>query len=198
MPERAVDYVFGYGSLVSMSEPVSVDGLTCHPQAGRLDGFHRTWGAAMNNWEATELEKHFIDPTTGEKPRIRVAYLDIEERPGSAVNGLAIPVDARRLAELDVREVNYVRVDVTPRFEPPLGGRVFAYAGTAEARERAHPGRAGPAIYVSRDYVVAIRGAFAAMGGEALAEYDRTTDPLPFPERHLTLRYPPAETDASN
>jgi hypothetical protein len=189
MPEAGVDYVFGYGSLVELREPIAIDGRLHHPVPGRLRDFHRRWGAAMNNWETTELEKHFVDPETGEKPKIRVAYLDIEQRPGSTVNGLAIPVDAKRLADLDVREVNYIRIDVTEAFEPTAPGRVFAYTGTVAARERSRAEHAPG--YVSRDYVAAIRRAFAALGDGALAEFDLTTEPLQFPERHLELRYPP-------
>src|SRR3954452_15677213 len=107
-----VAYVFGYGSLVAMRDELTLESRAWAPVPGRLRDYRRYWGAAMNNWEATRLEKHFLDPDTGEQPRIRVAYLDIDDDPGSSVNGLAIPVDAGRLAELDVREVNYLRVDV--------------------------------------------------------------------------------------
>jgi hypothetical protein len=197
MPEVDVDYVFGYGSLVELQEPVTIEGRVCDPVPGRLRCFHRRWGAAMNNWEATEFEKHFVDPETGEKPKIRVAYLDIEWRPGSTVNGLALPVDSKRLADLDIREVNYIRIDVTESFEPPMDGRVFTYTGTMAARERSRAEDDVAAGYVSRDYVSAIRRAFAALGDGALAEFDRTTEPLQFPERHLELRYPPPSVGES-
>jgi cation transport regulator ChaC len=189
-PDSQVDYVFGYGSLVELTAPLALAGRTFPAVPGRLEGFRRWWGTAMNNWEATAAEKHFVDPGSDRKPRIKVAYLDIEERPGSTVNGLAIPVDARRLAELDVREINYSRTDVSPAFEPAIPHRVFAYVGTAAARERC---RRTPdaAIHVSRQYVSRIRRAFAALGADELAEYERTTEPSRFPERDLELRYPP-------
>jgi hypothetical protein len=195
-PPPGAGYVFGYGSLVAMNEPILLGGRLYSPAPGRLHGFRRRWGAAMNNWEATELEKHFVDPETGEKPGIRVAYLDIEESERSTVNGLAIPVDAARLADFDLREINYLRIDVSSAFEPSLSGPVYAYRGTDAARERclAQPGLE---VYVSRDYLAAIRRAFATLGEEALEEYDRTTEPLSFPERHLELRYPPPFTDST-
>ncbi len=194
---HGVSYVFGYGSLVEMNEPVTLGGRLCRPVPGRLHGFRRRWGVAMNNGEATEMEKHFVDPETGEKPRIHVAYLDIEECEGGTVNGLAIPVDAQRLAELDVREINYLRLDVSAVFEPALPSAVYAYRGTDAARERCLLEEPDAPVYVSRDYVAAIRRAFAALGEDALEEYDRTTQPLSFPERHLELRYPPPATDAA-
>ncbi len=189
-----VDYVFGYGSLVELREPVSIEGRVCAPVAGRLRDFHRRWGAAMNNWEAGPLEKHFIDPDSGEQPRIRVAYLDVEERPGGTVNGLSIPVDARRLAELDEREVNYLRIDVSAAFEPELPRQVFAYLATEEARERCRREDGGVEVFASRDYVAAVRRAFASLGEGQLEEYERTTEPLAFPQRHLQLVYPPPRT----
>jgi len=196
--DGGVDYVFGYGSLVELTDSVTIDGHVYPPVPGRLRGFHRRWGAAMNNWETTELEKHFVDPETGEKPKIRVAYLDIEQRSGARVNGLAIPVDAKRLAELDIREVNYIRIEVTEAFEPAMNGRVFTYTGTAAARERSRAEQVSAPGFVSREYVAAIRRAFAALGADALAEFDRTTEPLQFPLRHLEPRYPPPSEGESD
>jgi hypothetical protein len=171
------DYVFGYASLVALED---ADALP-----GRLRGFRRCWGVAMDNWEGGEGAKHFLDRATGERPRIRVAYLDIYEQAGSAVNGLALPVDAERLMRLDARELNYERIDVTSSFEPELAGRVFTYVGLEAARERCRQGAAEGDIFVSRDYATVVRAAFGRLTPSGLAEFDRTTDPLPFPERDL-------------
>jgi hypothetical protein len=197
-PPPGVDYVFGYGSLVELREPVSIEGQVCAPVPGRLRGFHRRWGAAMNNWEAGPLEKHFIDPDSGEQPKIRVAYLDVEERIGATVNGLSIPVDALRLAELDEREVNYLRVDVSAAFLPELPRRVFTYVATEEARERCRRQDGEAEVFASRDYVAAVRRAFSSLGEGQLEEYERTTEPLAFPQRHLELIYPPPRTAGSS
>jgi hypothetical protein len=123
-------------------------------------------------------------------PRIKVAYLDIEEQGGSSVNGLAIPANEGRLAELDLREVNYSRIDVSAAFRPRIPHRVFTYVGTDAARERSRRETPDAGVHVSRQYVERIRQAFAALGPDALAEYERTTEPLPFRERDLELRYP--------
>jgi len=106
------------------------------------------------------------------------------------VNGLAIPVDAERLAALDAREINYERVDVTDAFERAVTGRVFAYVGLDAARRRCREGVAAENIFVSRDYAAGVRLAFEVLGKDALAEFDRTTDPLPFPERDLQVVMP--------
>lgn len=186
----SIDYVFGYGSLVELVEPLVEDGRVFPPVPGRLHGFRRFWGAAMNNWEATDAEKHFVDPDSGLKPRVKVAYLDIEQEAGSTINGLAIPVDAARLAELDLREVNYARVEVSTAFTPTIAHRVFVYRGTDAARVRGSRSTPDEPIHVSRQYVSRIKSAFAAFGADALEEYERTTEPLQFDARDLEPRYP--------
>ena len=175
-------YVFGYASLVAIEDAAA------HP--GRLHGYRRHWGVAMNNWEGGEEVKHFLDRATGERPRIRVAYLDIYEREGSAVNGLALPVDRERLRALDEREINYQRIEVTEAFEGTAAGRVFTYIGLDAARERCRQGAADGNAFVSRDYAAGVRLAFERLSAEALAEFDCTTDPLPFPERDLRVVLP--------
>lgn len=193
MPEApaGVAYVFGYGSLVAMGGELTLEGRAWAPVPGRLRDYRRYWGAAMNNWEAGPKQKHFLDPDSGEQPRIRVAYLDIEEEPGRTVNGLAVPVDRRRLAEIDRREMNYLRIEVSGAFEPAQPRPVFAYRATEEARERCRRHRPDAEVFVSSEYVAAVRRGFAELGEGALEEFERTTDPLEFPQRHLRLVYPP-------
>ncbi|HKB50351.1 MAG TPA: gamma-glutamylcyclotransferase family protein [Solirubrobacterales bacterium] len=189
-PSSSVAYVFGYASLVALPEQLAVEDAEHEPLPGWLRGFRRYWGAAMNNWEGGDAVKHFLDRETGERPRIRVAYLDVEPSEGSTVNGIAIPVDAERLATLDAREINYSRVDVTAAFDRPLAGRVFTYVGLGAARERCREGVAEGNAYVSRDYLAGVRRAFEQLAPDALAEFDRATDPLPFPERDLRMVLP--------
>jgi hypothetical protein len=99
-------------------------------------------------------------------------------------------VDAARLAVLDAREVNYARIDVSSAFEPALPQPVFTYVGTDAARERCRRGAADGDVFASRDYVAAVRRAFEQLGPGALAEFHRTTEPLPFPELDLKLIWP--------
>jgi hypothetical protein len=178
-----IAHVFGYASLVALEDSGAVP--------GRLHGYRRCWGVAMNNWEGGDGAKHWLDRASGERPRIRVAYLALREEEAAAVNGLALPVDEARLAELDAREINYRRVDVTDAFEGNVGvGRVFTYVGLDAARERCRQGAAAGDAFVSRDYASGVRRAFEQLGPGALAEFDRTTDPLPFPERDLRVVLP--------
>lgn len=196
MPDPGTAYVFGYASLVAVPESLATEGAE-QPLHGRLQGYRRFWGAAMNNWEGGEGAKHWLDRESGERPRIRVAYLDVEASPGDSVNGVAIPVDAERIAMLDAREINYERIDVSEAFEP-LGpqakgagtSRVFTYVGLGAARERCRRGAAEGNVFVSSDYAGLVRRAFERLSPGALAEFDRTTESLPFPERDLRVVLP--------
>ena len=185
-----IAYVFGYASLVALPESLSVEDAEHTPLAGRLRGFRRGWGAAMNNWEGGDDVKHFLDRDSGERPRIRVAYLNIEPSEGGLVNGVAIPVAPELMATLDAREINYSRIDVSAAFEPALADRVFAYAATDAARRRCREGVAEGNVFVSGDYAGSVRRAFERLAPGALAEFERTTEPLPFPERDLRVVLP--------
>lgn len=190
-----IAYVFGYASLVALRDPVAVEGTELPPLGGRLRGFRRSWGVAMDNWDAVNDHKHFVDPESRERPALRVAYLDVDPQEGATVNGLALPVDEARLAELDAREVNYDRIEVSDGFEPAdaAAGRsndaatfdatapVYTYRGSAAARERRRRGAEEGNACISAEYAALVCDSFAALGPDALAEYERTTDPSPFP-----------------
>lgn len=172
-------FVFGYGSLLERGE-----GVPC-----RLEGHRRRWGVAMDNRRTIPGYKYFLDPAGG-RPEVFVTFLDAVADPRAACAGLAFPVDPAALAELDARERNYRRVDVTGAVDADLGGRVWAYLGLEEARERYEAGvRAGTAV-VSRAYVEGVRARFEAFG----LAFD--TEP-PVPVRDLTLVRVPRRTSTA-
>ena len=96
------------------------------------------------------------------------------------MNGIAFPVTAEALDQLDRRERNYDRIDVTPLLDADLGGTVWSYLGSEAARERFEDG----AAVVSQAYFDAVREDFATVGG--LDEFDQSTDRLTVPLRRLT------------
>ena len=146
-------FVFGYGSLLERGE-----GVPC-----RLAGHGRRWGVAMDNRRTIPGYKYFLEPD-GARPGVLVAFLDLVPDGGATVAGLAFRVDPRELAALDGRERNYRRVDVTAQVEADLGGRVWAYLGREEARERYAAGVRAGTVVVSRAYVEVVRAGFAAHG----------------------------------
>jgi cation transport regulator ChaC len=163
-------FVFGYGSLLRRP-----GGIPC-----QLLGHRRAWNVAMDNRRTIPGYKYYVDPDTGERPPVRVTFLNLYPSAGGQVNGIAFPVTAEVLDELDRRERNYDRIDVTPLLDADLGGTVWAYLGSEAARERFAAG----AAVVAQDYFDAIRDGFAAVGG--LDAFDRSTDPLTVPLRRLT------------
>ena len=163
-------FVFGYGSLFRLA-----GGIPC-----QLLGHRRAWNVAMDNRRTIPGYKYYVDPETGERPAVHVAFLNVYPAPEGRLNGVAFPVTAGVLDRLDRRERNYDRIDVTPQLDVDLGGTVWTYLGSDAARERFEAGTA----VVSQDYFDAVREAFATVGG--LDEFDRSTDRLTVPLRRLT------------
>ncbi len=164
-------WIFGYGSLAGPGE-----------RSASLRGYRRTWGVAMDNAVDLPGYKHYVDADTGERPDVRVAFLDVEEAgPGYDVNGAALWVENERLPALDARERNYRRIEVTGQVSPDPGGIVWTYVGLEASRVRA---RTGPCV-IPRDYVDGVRAGFAALGSDELAAFELTTPPPPGPVRAL-------------
>jgi cation transport regulator ChaC len=163
-------FVFGYGSLLRRA-----GGIPCH-----LHGHRRAWNVAMDNRRTIPGYKYYLDADTGERPPVRVTFLNLYPAADGRVNGVALPVTAEALDELDRRERNYDRIDVTGLLDADLGGTVWTYLGSEAARERFE---AGPAV-VAHAYFDAIRDGFAAAGG--LEAFERSTDPVSVPLRRLT------------
>ena len=162
-------FVFGYGSLLRRA-----GGIPCH-----LLGHRRAWNVAMDNRRTIPGYKYYLDPDTGERPPVHVTFLNIYPAAEGRVNGIVVPVTAEALEELDRRERNYDRIDVTHRLDVDLGGTVWTYLGSEAGRERFATG----APVVSQAYFDGIREEFAAAGG--LDAFERSTDPLTVPLRRL-------------
>jgi cation transport regulator ChaC len=162
-------FVFGYGSL--RRRP---GGIPCH-----LLGHRRAWNVAMDNRVTIPGYKYYVDPDTGERPPVRVTFLNLYPAAEGRVNGIAFPVTAEELEQLDRRERNYDRIDVSGRLDADLGGTVWTYLGSDAARERF---ATGPAV-VAEDYFEAVRAGFAATDG--LEAFERSTDRLTVPLRRL-------------
>jgi cation transport regulator ChaC len=138
-----VQLVFGYGSL-----PAERGGTPC-----RLRDHRRDWDVAMDNREVIPGYKVYVDPDTGERPPVHVAYLSIVPAAGESVDGVAFPATDAELAALDRRERNYDRCDVTDLLDADLGGRVWAYVGSADGRRRLADGRRRGTAVVVRGYL---------------------------------------------
>jgi gamma-glutamylcyclotransferase (GGCT)/AIG2-like uncharacterized protein YtfP len=135
-------FVFGYGSL-----PAEVGGVAC-----RLGDHRRHWAVAMDNRDVIPGYKIYVDPETGERPPVQVAYLAITPERGHHVDGYAFEVTDEQLVALDRRERNYDRCDVS-HLVGEVAGRVWAYIGSAAGRRRLEGGRRRGTAVVSRGYL---------------------------------------------
>lgn len=183
-------YVFGYGSLCADPPALRREGAPdVRPAWGVLQGFRRGWTTAMRNRDPVNDPKHAVDRRTGERPDVWVTYLAVEAgadadgRP--APGGVAIPVDAALLAEYDVREVNYDRVEVTGAFRPDAGEpwpggdapTVWAYVPSVEGAARHRRAQELGAGVVLGHYADLVEAAFAGRSPAAADAYRASTAP---------------------
>ena len=187
MTRSKAQYIFGYGSLTARPGPVRTRDLKEHGFVANVAGLRRVWGVAMDNRRDLPGYKYYTD-ATGERPQVYVAYLDLvtatDER-AAGVNGLCLPVDDHLLPELDRRERNYERVDVSDRVEAG-GARVWAYMGFAAARERLAAGRRDGSAVIDAGYVRTVEAGFAALGALEHAACRRSLEPDGLPVVKLT------------
>ncbi len=171
-------YVFAYGSLTAETD-------TALPAAS-LAGFVRTWDVAMDNSVDIPGYKYYLDPVTGERPDVGVTFLNLTAQATTSCVGLLLPVTRQTLTQLDQRERNYGRVEVTDRISAALTitTRVYVYLGTTEARRRyANAVAAGSAV-VASPYRDEVERGFARAG--LLDAYLASTRPPECPVRELT------------
>jgi len=161
------DHIFGYGSLVLD------DGG--RGTLARLRGHRRVWGVATDNVRAIPGYKMYLERSSGSRPAVYVAFVDLERREGSAVSGLVRPVSEEQLEELDRRERNYDRVEVTGQIEGVEQGRVWTYRGSAEGRERLRRGLEAGTAVISRDYLEKVLAGFELLGTDERRVFEESS-----------------------
>jgi hypothetical protein len=140
----------------------------------------------MDNRRELPGYKYYTGPD-GDRPAAYVAFLDVHETeaPDQATNGHCFPVDERQLQQLDLRERNYARLDVSDRIDAN-GGRVWTYVGTADGRERLALGRRIGALAIDAYYLRRVQTAFAALGEREYRQSRQSLDPGDIPVIELT------------
>lgn len=181
-------FVFAYGSLVGPGGGVGLGGgrgpgarAVVEAQPAHLSGVRRVWNVAMDNSVTIPGYKYYVDPASGERPEVFVTFLNLGEDRECAVNGVLLAVDAGTLAALDARERNYDRAEITERVAEPVSGRVWTYVGSDAGRARSHRGRACGGAVIVEGYRAAVAAGFEQAGDTALAEFERSTTPAPYP-----------------
>ena len=90
--------------------------------------------------------------------------------------GVLVPVRGDQITELDRRERNYRRVDVSRRIlcdADLAGARMWTYRGSAAGRARYASGAAAGAAVIAREYLERVERGFAELG--LLGEYRAST-----------------------
>jgi cation transport regulator ChaC len=165
--------VFGYASLVSApSASQTLARQVDFAAVARLEGWARRW--TLGREQATS-EKTFAR-LDGSVPRFCLGLNIDRDEFARAPNGVLIELSEAELERLDLREIRYLREDVTDQITVTSGDAdgidtVYAYRARPE---RHHPTAPDDAIIVAT-YPAAIEAAFQALGPEQLALYRETT-----------------------
>lgn len=164
---------------------------------GYLPGRRRTLGVALDNRSRLEGQRVFLNGQGNAHPG-HVAFFDLRTDANSSVHGVFVGVSDAELQRFDGRERNYMRIDVTAAacIEGPAlreGTRVWVYVGTHQARQRFSTGQREGNLAVSRSYLEAVRSAYAALGEDALAQFEAETDPISIEELSLREARVPVE-----
>ena len=172
-------WVFGYGSLVSPLSLSRTVGRFIDDAHGRriahLQGYGRRWNygspTQRGDWSQGEVRVN----------RGVIIYLGIEESDSESLNGVVVRVSRDELAELDWRERDYDRIDVTDLISIEAGtivGPVVTYVPRPSAIERYVEARdSGRAAVEKRDWDLG-HDAFEDLGAHHLEHLRaRTPDP---------------------
>jgi hypothetical protein len=189
--------VFGYASLVSAASAAQTLGRPVEFAAvARLEGWSRGW--TLGREQATS-EKTFAR-LDGTVPRFCLGLNIDRDEAVAPPNGVLIELDEAELERLDIREIRYLREDVTDQIAVTSGDAdgfdtVYAYRARPE---RHHPTPPEDAIIIAT-YPATIEAAFAALGPQELERYHRTTarPPVEVAEAELVAdRIPPGNPRA--
>jgi hypothetical protein len=177
--------VFGYASLVSAASAAQTLGRPVEFAAvARLAGWSRGWTLGR---EQAASEKTFAR-LDGTVPRFCLGLNIDRDESAAAPNGVLIELSDSELERLDLREIRYLREDITEAITVTSGDAdgldtVYAYRARPE---RHHPTPPDDAIIVAT-YPATIEAAFAALGPEQLELYRETTAAAPVAVVEATL-----------
>ena len=173
-------FVFGYGSLVNIKNleqylkrnlQLDIDYTIC-----RLNNYQRCWNVAMNNSIDLPNYKYYRDSYTRERINAFVTFLNIRPNLNVNISGILFRVTDAELNNLDSRERNYRRINITQQLNIQLQGNAWTYIGLSEAEQRYQTGLAQNKAIIARSYFDTVKNAYLSLGSQEYAEYIATTD----------------------
>jgi cation transport regulator ChaC len=182
-------FLFAYGSMVNVESIASTLAYTPTPANGPipavLEGFERRWNVGVS---ATSREDRIYERRDGTRFTGMLVYLGIAPSDGGRCTGAVYRLSSHDLWRLDLRELNYLRIDVSETVKwsgRPAGCLVYTYQPKDEVKYRLID--KGEVVVIRQGYLRLVRDGFAAMSAEALDEFDRTLPQTAFPEQDLTF-----------
>lgn len=176
-------FVFGYGSLMNIVNLEKYLGRNLIESQQLKDftfcslhGFCRCWNVAMDNSIDLPQYKYYIDRKTNTRPRNFVTFLNIRPHRDKTIFGILFRVSQLELQNLDLRERNYQRIDVTDKSDLTIEGTVWTYIGIKAAENRYQTGLKRGNAVIALDYINSVTDAYRSLGKEAVTNYIATTD----------------------
>ncbi len=173
-------WIFGYGSLVSpasMATTIGRDVAAGDVAVAELRGYGRRWNYGSLHMRG-DWHHDGVSVTQGTVVALGLVVADSE-----TCNGVIVRVTADEVAQLDWRERDYDRTDVTERIRVDDGthagqaGRVMTYVPRASAIERYEEARDRRQAGIRRSYRDLVIAAFGGLGPDHLARYETTPAP---------------------
>jgi cation transport regulator ChaC len=165
-------YVFGYGSLINpqsialtLGRKVDPEGLT----QVEITGYYRSWNLVV---------PVVISDQSQNSRTINAVFLDLQKRSGMAANGVIFSVEAYELENMDIREKQYERIEVTSNIcylDQKSDIAVYTYVGKPEFFVINY---SNPKI-LKRYHDVILQG-LEYWGKDYARRFDQTTEPHNF------------------
>jgi len=181
-------WVFGYGSLVSPASMASTIGRHVSAPdlaAAVLDGYGRRWNYGSMHLRG-DWNHDGVDVVQG-----LVVSLGLVAADGETCNGVIVRVSAEELAQLDWRERDYERTDVTDRIRVDESAGVFpvvTYVPRPSAIERYETARDTRRAAIRQSYWTLVADAFDTLGADHSTMYSTTPTPdVPVVEMSLSM-----------
>ena len=174
------NFVFGYGSLVNIKNLEQYLKRKLQPDLDykicSLKNYQRCWNVAMDNQVNLPNYKYYRDSQTKERINAFVAFLNIRPHPSKTILGILFRVTDAELTNLDSRERNYQRINITQQLDIHITGNAWTYIGLPAAEQRYKKGLAQNKAVIAKTYFNSVKDAYLALGDEGLTNYIVTTD----------------------
>lgn len=183
--------VFGYGSLMNVAKlqkylerdlTLNLDYQFCG-----LKDFQRCWNVAMDNRVDLPDYKYYINRNTGIRFAGFVTFLNMRPQPNQMLTGILFLVSDKELDNLDRRERNYRRINVTNSLNIAVQTPAWTYIGLDDAEKRYLQGLKQNNAIIPQAYWSSVNDAYLSLGKKAFADYLGTTDRPKIPVRDLEM-----------